>query len=398
MTPPPSKPILVEVTTVASTLRAFFLDRIAYFKQAGYDVHAACSGVEELEEIKDRLDIPLHEVAMARAVSPWADLRTIRTLFRLFRRIRPTIVHTHTPKGGLLGTIASRLAGVPVVCYTVHGLAYPTRTGLLRRILKTTERISCRLAHQVYAVSPSLRQMLVAEGICPPDKIRVLGAGSIAGIDAGRFCRSAEILQQGDVLTRPMGIASGQRVLGFLGRFVGDKGIVELERAWRGLSKEFPDLHLLMLGRFETADPVDPDVRRRLEADGRVHILPWQWDVRPYLGQMSVLTLPTYREGFGVVNLEAGAMEVPVVTTTAVGAVDSVEHERTGLLVAPHDAAALEQACRRLLADEGLRRTMGQAARQRVIEQFDPPTLFREQIQDYQRLLTQRGLDSPAAR
>jgi glycosyltransferase involved in cell wall biosynthesis len=328
---------------------------------------------------------------MARRIAPWHDLASLWHLVRLLRRLRPRIVHSHTPKGGLLGMIGAYCAGIPVRVYTIHGLPMVTATGMKRRLLRLSEVVACRLAHRVLCVSASNRALAVAEGLCPEEKITVLGQGSICGVDAQKFCPVPVDAPVRLATRQAYGIPAAARVIGFVGRIVRDKGIQELAAAWLTLRDAFPDAHLLLVGPFEPQDPISDTARATLEGDPRIHLVGQTFDTPPLYAAMDVVTLPTYREGFPIVPLECAAMGLPMVATTVPGCVDAVVDGETGTLVPPRDAAALAQALARYLREAALRQQHGEAARTRVIQSFQPEYIADCHYQEYHRLLSARG-------
>jgi glycosyltransferase involved in cell wall biosynthesis len=322
----------------------------------------------------------------------------VAALVRIFRDRRPTIVHAHTPKGGLLGMISAWLARVPVRVYHMRGLPLEGAAGMKRRLLWATERISCALSHQVFCVSHSLRETAIREGICPPAKMRVLAGGSGNGVDAsGRF-NPERVGGEGRAQTRErLGIPADATVIGFVGRVVRDKGIVEMTQAWSGLRERHPDAHLLLVGPFEPEDPVPADTERLLREDPRVHLAGMDWNTPPLYAAMDFVVLPTYREGFPNVPLEAAAMGLPVIATRVAGCVDAVEEDVTGLLVPAREGAPLAAAMQRYLDDPSLRRRHGEAGRARVRRAFRREVIWECLFGEYRRLLDERGLAAPTA-
>jgi glycosyltransferase involved in cell wall biosynthesis len=280
--------------------------------------------------------------------------------------------------------------------YHIHGLPLMTATGLKRRLLQATERVACALAHQVLCVSQSVRDVAIAERLCPPSKIKVLLHGSVNGVDAvGRFNpRSLPVDARHEVRVR-YGIPPDARVAGFVGRVVRDKGLTELAQAWQGLRAAYADLHLLIVGPFEPQDPLPVDVETLLRSDPRIHLAGECVDMPPLYAAMDLLVLPTYREGLGIVALEAAAMELPVVATRIPGCVDAVNDEVTATLVPVRDAVALGDAVRRYLDDANLRRRHGQAGRQLVLRNFAQPALWEALHQEYTKLLRDHGCPVP---
>jgi lipopolysaccharide/colanic/teichoic acid biosynthesis glycosyltransferase len=321
---------------------------------------------------------------MARRITPLADLVSLARLWRVFRDIRPDIVHGHTPKGGLLAMVGAFLAGVPLRIYTIHGLPLETATGWRKKLLRWTERLSCLLAHQVHAVSPSLRRRALSEGLCAPTKLRVLGQGTVNGVDAAnRFAPGPDQVRDAKEVRRLFGIPPGAPVIGFVGRIVRDKGVSELVQAWTAIRSEFPEAHLLVAGCFEPQDPVPAEAERALRSDSRIHLAGLVESMPGMYAAMDVVALPTYREGFPQVPLEAAAMERPVVATRVTGCVDAIVDGVTGTLVPAGDATALADALRAYLKDPALRRGHGRAARARVLREFRPESLWDATEREY---------------
>ncbi len=278
---------------------------------------------------------------------------------------------------------------VPVVVYGLRGLPYVTARGLKRLLLCGSETLACRLAHRVLANSQANRHQAIAMGFCPQDHIYVLASGSSNGVDAkGRF--NPQRLPPGtrEEIRGKYNIPSDCLVLGYVGRIVRDKGIVELEEAWQLLREEFPSLYLILIGRLEPQDPVSPQVLERLKADPRVRFTGMVSDPALFYAAMDIFTLPTYREGFPNTPLEAAAMQLPVVATKIDGCTEAVADGVTGLLVPPGDAQALAAAIRQLLLDADQRRLMGKAGRRRVLREFRPERIWQALYENYMELLS----------
>lgn len=391
--------IIAHITTVPTSLR-FLTGQVGHMRSAGFQICAVSSPGSDLGRFADEEKMPTHAVAMPRRISPVQDIVAILRLCQIFRQTRPQIVHSHTPKGGLLGIIAAWLCRVPVRIYHMRGLPMTSKSGLKRLLLKWTERVSCSLSHEVLCVSHSLRDVAVAERLCPARKIRVLAHGSGQGVDAaGRFNPGqADVQDGGRRLRRILEIPDSALVLGFVGRIVRDKGVHELVAAWRQLRTEFPSLHLLIVGHFESEDPIGRDAEQALGGDERVHLLGFLEDMPCLYANLDVLVLPTYREGFPNVLLEAAAMEVPAVATKVPGCFDAIEDGATGTLVPARDAEALAAAVSRYLVDPELRQRHGRAGRQRVLRDFRPEVIWEAIYQEYVRLLRQHGLTLPEPR
>lgn len=381
------EPLLLHITTVPQSL-AFVRGQVTYMTRRGFKVYALSSPGTALERFALNEPVHVQTVAMARAITPLRDAIAVIRIYRFMRRVRPHIVHSHTPKGGLLGMVCAWLAGVPVRIYHVHGLPFMTARGPKRLLLFLTERISCFLAHQVYCVSWSIRQVIVERGLCPPKKITVLRHGSSNGVDAEvRF--NPDRLSDGtrSSVRQRFGIPDDALVLGFIGRVVRDKGVIELAQAWRDLRDDFSDLWLLIVGPLESQDRLLQETLESLARDPRVCFAGEVMDTSEVYTAIDVVVLPSYREGFPNVPLEAAAMCLPVVATRIPGCSDSVQDRVTGLLVPVRDPVALSEALRTYIQDKPLRYQHGNNGRERVLRDFRPQDIWEGFLGGYVKLL-----------
>ncbi len=391
-----TKPItLVHITTVPESLM-FVEGQVGYMKARGFDIVGLSSPGEWLTRFAEREGVPVYAVEMPRRITPWHDILAVLKLIWVLRRIRPQIVHAHTPKGGLLGMLGAWLSRVPVRLYHMHGLPYLTATGWRRRLLMWSEYLSCRFAHRVICVSASVRAVAVDAGLCSADKIRVLLQGSCNGVDAAvRFNPFLHAAELRTATRRKYDIPCETMVVGFVGRLVRSKGIVELADAWATLRQEFPRVHLLLVGPAESGDPVPAEVERRLHHDPRVHLVGEEWDIPPVYAAMDLLVLPTYREGFPIVLLEAAAMKLAIVATSVPGCIDAVQDGVTGTLIPPYAPQQLAEAMRRYLNDPDLRHRHGEAARERVLRDFSDQDIWEAVYEEYLEILEEKGIPAP---
>lgn len=380
-------PRLVHIATVPASLM-FVAGQVDFLKERGFEVVAVTSPGPMLHEFGHRHGIAVHAVEMTRAISPRADVGALARLTDLLLDLSPDIVHSHTPKGGLLGMLAARAAMVPVRVYQMRGLVYPTATGARRRLLIEAERTTCRAAHWVVCQSPSLRREALSRRLVGENRSSVIANGS-NGVDAeGRF--NPEHVTGLDVRAE-LGIGADDPVIGFVGRLVRDKGIVELTDAWRAIKGEFPSAHLLVVGPFEQRDALPVEIERALRDDPRVHLVGFRRDTPRFYEAMDVHVLPSHREGFPNAPLEAAAMAVPTVTTDALGCVDAVSDGVTGTVVPVGDAMALRRAVAQYLRDPVLRAEHGSTARARALEMFQPQAVWQGTLDLYERLLGERS-------
>ena len=384
---------LVHVTTVPMTL-GFLRGQVTYMAARGFAVAAISSPGEALDAFARTHGVRCYAVAMERRITPVRDLLALLRLWSRLRRIRPQIVHAHTPKGGLLGMLAAWLARVPVRVYHLRGLPLATARGPKRFVLRCSERLACGLAHRVLCVSHSLRAVALQEGVCAAAKLRVLGAGSGNGVDArGWFDPgSADLVGQRALIRERLRIPQDGLVIGFVGRVAREKGVVELMSAWDALAAESPHVYLLLVGPLEPLDPVPPAIEEQIRRGERVCWVGAVVDMPPLYAAMDVLALATYREGFPNVLLEAAAMGLPVVASDVCGCTDAVQDGVTGTLVACRDSAAPACALRSYLESPALRREHGRAGRQRVLREFAPERIWGALAHEYDDLLRARGL------
>jgi glycosyltransferase involved in cell wall biosynthesis len=361
--------------------------QLGFLHDSGFDVAVVSSAPDRpLADVPE--NVARFEIEVQREISPHNDLRSFLELHRLIKKLRPTVVNVSTPKAGLLAGLAAWVAGVPCRIFTLRGLRSETATGLKRWIIRTTEKISCVCAHRVVCVSPSLAEYVAANKIAPREKIRVLHSSN--GVDVTRF-RPATDRDAVLEMRKKLDIPENAPVVGFVGRFTRDKGVGELVQACARLRHQGSELRLLLLGDFEAGDPPAPDICRMIENESWIIRPGLIWDSAPYYAVMDIVALPTYREGFPNVSLEAQAMGVPVVTTDAIGARDSIVDGLTGISVAVGDTEALSVAIKTLLENPSLRARLGQAGRERIVREFRNEVVWTDILAIYNELLTTKG-------
>ncbi|WP_239308497.1 glycosyltransferase family 4 protein [Frankia sp. Cj3] len=381
---------IVFIVTIPMSAQILLRGQLADMRNRGYSVTLISSPGPALWATAQREGINAIPVHMERQIAPLADLRALIAITRILRKERPTITKIGTPKAGLLGGLAAVVAGVPCRVYVLHGLRLETATGLKRAVLWSAERVACLSAHRVLCVSPSLLQEARRLRLLPRGKGVLLGSGTSNGINSNHFSATEELLQAASLLRKKFGIPEDAKVIGFVGRLTGDKGIVELLAAHRLLQRSFPGLLLLLVGEPDPDDPLPASVASTLTAPGVIQA-GWLTDTAATYHVMDVLALPTYREGFPGVSLEAAAAGRPVVTTSATGAIDSVVDGVTGYIVKPTDSAALADALGRFLADPELAQRMGQNGQKRVRREFDRQAIWDGNDSLFRQLLKERG-------
>lgn len=376
------RPRLLVVTTVPITLALILRDQPKFLNRY-FDVTLATSCGAGLERVQEE-GVPIHYVRMERGISPVWDLLSIFRFVRLLQKIRPDIVHSYTPKAGLVAMVAGWICRVPVRVHTFTGLIWPTSKGIKREILKLVDRLVCFCATRVVPEGKGVQRDLVA-GRITRKETGIIGFGNIAGVDVEYFSRAAlEQGQAGLLFRKANGIEVGEFVFIFVGRLNRDKGLKELLEAFLRISDP---CRLVLVGDLDSAAPVDDATLDTLRQCSRVHWVGFMDDIRPALAAADTLVLPSYREGFPNVVLQAGAMELPVVATDINGSNEVVEPGLNGWLVPVRDSRALEVAMREALAkSKESRAAMGRAARSRVIERFEQGAHWVRMLEFYRDL------------
>ncbi len=361
---------LIRSATVPCSLDSFCRGQLRELS-ADYEVVALSSSGKELPEIARRERVRTIAVEMERHISPAKDLVSLCRLVRVLRRERPDILHSMTPKAGLLCMMAAWMARVPVRVHTFTGLVFPTSRGLKRRILMLTDALTCACATHVIAEGQGVRNDLLNFGITRKD-VRVLGHGNVRGIDLVHYDRTDEVMRRTAEIRREIGAAAHGFVFVAVGRLVGDKGIRELVEAFRRLLGSHPDAHLLLVGDEEPRlDPLPTDTKAAIEACSHIHAVGNQADVRPYYAAANALVHASYREGFPNVVIEAGAMQLPCIVTDINGSREIIVNNQNGLIVPPHDAVRLYDAMLRFVNDSQLVGTLAANARPMVAERYE---------------------------
>lgn len=338
-----------------------------------YEVVGVASPNEKVHRrICEREGVRMVELGIERRISPVKDLQSLVKLYLLFRRENPDIVHSLTPKAGLLTMLASWAAGVPVRVHTFTGLIFPWRRGVMSNILKLMDSATCKLATHIIPEGNGVKNDLIKYRVTKKP-LKILANGNINGVDTEYFKPHPK--ESNDGITRFV----------FVGRIVKDKGIEELKEAFERL----PCAELVLVGTFEQKlNPLSGECYRWANSGRGVTNVGFQEDIRPYLRNADVLVLASHREGFPNTPLQAGAMGLPAIVTDICGCNEIVVDEVTGLLVEPRNADHLYVAMKRLADDPALRETLGTNARARITELFSQQKVWNSLIDFYEPLVT----------
>lgn len=326
---------ILHVITVSFVINHFFGNQFKYLKKrTGNTYFLGCSPSEEFFSLAQKLNYVPFSVKVTRNISPITDLFSIISIFLFLKKNKIDVVVGHTPKGGMVSMIAAYLAGVKTRIYFRHGIIYETSTGLKRFTLKNIDRLSGGLASKVVCVSRSVRESSVRDRLNDPWKNIILGLGTCSGIDTEK--KFNPMLQDGDrvqELKKNLNLENDDFVVGYVGRLVRDKGINELIAAWKILERSHSNIKLLLVGPVEERDRISAASLTEILSNPNIINTGFVLDAAPYFALMDVFVLPTYREGFPTVSLEASSMELPVIITRATGCEEAIIENKTGLFV-----------------------------------------------------------------
>jgi len=378
---------LARVVTSPLTFSTLLYDQIAAIRESGIELTLVSGDVKELSAIAARQRVAYQPIPMVRQPSPGRDMASLLRLSRFLAASEFDIIHSSTPKAGLLSALAGAICSVPIRLHTFTGQRWVTMSGVMRWMLHSFDHIIGRLSTRTYADSFSQMRFLVDEKIVSRAKISVLATGSISGVNLCRFDPRHYGPDHRSVMRARLNIPQHATVIVFVGRVTRDKGVAELVDAFVELADESSTLYLLLVGPFEPElDPLPQRTRASIESDARIQQVGFHTKPEEYLAMADIFCLPSYREGFGTVVIEAGAMGLPTVATSVTGLVDAVRDGETGLLVPARDAKALRAALQALVESVDLRGRMGRAARVRAVREFDAKLVNQAVIDEYFRL------------
>ena len=376
-----SRKKIIRTSTVSTSLNTFCRGTLRRLANT-YDVVAVSTPDDELREMAQREGIRVIGVPMRRPIAPLSDIVSLWRLIRVFRRERPTMVHSITPKAGLLSMIAAWICRVPVRLHTFTGLVFPTATGLKQRILMLTDRITCACATHIVPEGEGVKADLINYNITRKP-LQVLGYGNVRGIDLNHYRRSPEVMTAAQSISR-----SDVFTFVFVGRVVRDKGINELVEAFVRLHQAIPATRLILVGRFEdNLDPVSGKTKQAIERCDAIEAVGSQSDVRPWLAAADALVFPSYREGFPNVVIEAGALDLPSIVTDINGSREIIVHGKNGVIVPPRNAQALLQAMTQFVQNPQATQAMAANARKMIASRFEKSFVEQCLIDYYKEIL-----------
>lgn len=377
---------LIRITTVPSSLRTLLRGQHRFMNEH-YEVIGIATEGDPLREVRENEGIKTHAVEMTRTITPIKDLKAVIQLYKFFKKEKPFIVHTHTPKAGTVGMLAAKLAGVPHRLHTIAGLPLLEVTGKKRKLLNTVEKFTYSCATLILPNSFGLERIILDQKFTKASKVKVIGNGSSNGINTEHYDATLVSEEKKQQLKQELEITEKDIVFIFIGRIVKDKGINELVAAFNSLSKKHSNTKLLLVGPRENhLDPLKPETEQLIKDNNHIIATGVQKDIRPYVAISHVLAFPSYREGFPNVVLQASCMELPCIVSNINGCNEIIEHDVNGLIIPVKDAEALQGAMQFMINNPEKRQAMISHSRSRIIERYKQEFVWNEILKLYQTL------------
>lgn len=369
---------IIRVTTVPMSLNAF-CDGMLKELSEKYEVVAISSPGDDLDMVAEREGVRAIAVPMERHISIWKDFKSLAQMTKVLRKEKPYMVHSMTPKAGLVTMIAGKLAGVPVRVHTFTGLVWPTARGLKREILKMTDRLTCVCATHIIPEGQGVRNDLISGGITKKP-LKVLGFGNVRGVDMDFYSLRPEVLESAKTIR-----VDGKFTFVFVGRIVRDKGINELVAAFKRLADKHPEVRLILVGPYENdLDPVIQETRAAIDTMENIEAVGPRYgeSLLPYYAASDCFVFPSYREGFPNTVMEAGALGLASIVTDINGCREIIKNGVNGVIIPPKDADALYDAMLLIVENTDLRKNMANVARKMINDRFER-TFVRKCLYDY---------------
>lgn len=386
-----SRKKIIRMTTIPRSMRKLLQGQLKFMSGHGYEMVALSSDDECFEDmLHEQGDIRGVRINMERHTSPWKDLKALIKIYKVFRKERPFIVHTHTPKAGLLGMLAAKTARVPHRLHTTAGLPLLVYSGIYRKVLNTMEWLTNACATQVFPNSYNMMKIMDELHLCNPQKMQVIGNGSSNGVDTRHFSVAQTIADTGKTredIRRELVIKDNDFVFVFVGRVVKDKGVNELVDAFRRILSHHLNCKLIIVGPYElNLDPIALENVDFIKNDRSVFFMGWQDDVRPFMMAADVLVFPSYREGFPNVVMQAGAIGLPSIVTDINGCNEIIIDGKNGRIIPPKNEDALFNMMEWFLNNPEDVRRMANNAREMIVSRYDRRLIWQEILRVYNSL------------
>jgi len=382
---------LVRMTAGSMALKVSTRGQPKYMSEHGFDVTMISSAGWELPGVIALEGCPHIEVNLSRKLSPVADLISIYKLYRIFKKMKPHVIHSENLKANLCGPIAGYLAGIPVRIQTMAGLVSPTKKGLKGWLIRQAEILSFKFSTDVWPNSHKSMEYMINTKMVSAAKTKVIGRGSTNGIDLERFNLDVIKKERQDEIKKTVDYKEGDQILLFVGRMVKDKGVEELVAAFERLQKQFPAIKLVLLGPQEAdLDPLKPSTIDAIKNNKRIVHIDWTDEVEYYLSFATLFVFPSYREGFPNVIMQAGAMKCPVVCSDIVGNNEIVTHEVNGILHRSQDEEAVYESALFALNNMGHMKELAVNLHSDMVNYYDRYGLYELYRKEYLALIESR--------
>ena len=377
---------LIRITTVPVSLEKLLNGQWEFFKKH-YNLTAVSADGQELKKFGKASQIVTFGIPLTRKINFFLDLKALWKLYLFLRKEQPLIVHTQTPKAGLVGMLAAFFAGVPIRLHDVVGLPLMEKTGLKYCLLFCIEKIVYACAHRIYPNSFGLKKYIIDTKISSSKKMKVLANGSSNGVDVSHFSKKHFSAETNIALKEQLNIDTTDFVYLFIGRLVGDKGINELISAFTVLSEKEDKIKLLLVGNYEDdLDPLQKETLLIIKKNPNIISVGYQEEVRPYLAIASCFVFPSYREGFPNVVLEAASMELPCIVSDINGSNEIITDQVNGIIIPKKNTESLTSAMFNIKNDNNLRQLFTTNSRKGIAEKFGKEILYKSLLLEYKEL------------
>ena len=383
---------LIRITTVPISFKVLLKGQLRFMTSNGFDVKGVSSEGEELREIHENEGIVMEAINMSRKITPFQDLKSLWEMWNFLRKEKPQIVHTHTPKAGIIGMLAARLAGVPHRLHTVAGLPLMEATGIKRKILNFVEKLTYSSATRVYPNSKGLYDFILQNNFTQSNKLKIIANGSSNGINT-TFFSPAQVSEIEKVkLGEKLNIQPDDFVFVFVGRIVSDKGINELIKAFSELqtaeNNQLTGIKLLLVGGLESdLDPLNPETLAEINQNRDIISVGFQQDVRPFFAISDALAFPSYREGFPNVVMQAGAMGLPSIVSDINGCNEIIVEGENGLIIPSKNVEKLKEKMLTLARDKNLYTKLKENSRRMIESRYEQSVVWNALLEEYEGLL-----------
>lgn len=382
---------IVRVTTIPLALEKLLENQLSFVKSF-YDVIAVSSDEEKLEKYAKTQGIKWYSIEMTRKITPIIDLISLFKMYLLILREKPDIVHTHTPKAGIIGMLAAYIANVPIRLHTVAGLPLLETTGIKRIILNFVEKVTYKCSTKVYPNSYGLKKIILKHRFASENKVKVIGNGSSNGIDTSYFDPELFSIKDKEVLKSNLNIQKSDFIFIFVGRIVSDKGINELVEAFNLFSKETSKTKLLLVGNFEDElDPISKSSKNIINNNDKIILAGYQNDVRPYFSISDALIFPSYREGLPNVVLQAGAMGLPSIVSNINGCNEIIEDNLNGIIIEPKRMYDILNSFKKIYFNYDFFLKLKLNSRKNIKSKYDRDFFWKSLIKEYNNLLNENN-------